>query len=90
MAKDAAPITDPMRVVGILLGGDKLAHSAAGWRLVREDAPVACSTVTVLKRGAALGGRLVPMDDQLPGMPKQLAQTWRWARARRRQPVAQV
>ena len=85
MAKVLPPIDDVEEVVMLLRAGDKLAHSDCGWRLVRGDAPVTDKVVAVLKRGdAALAGRLVPMGDQLPGMPARLAQTWRWARARKR------
>lgn len=72
-----APLSDAPEVLSHLRRGDMLAHCrATGWRLVRADLPVDDLTVRVLMQ-APRGGRLVPLDDGLPGIGG--AQTWAWA-----------
>ena len=84
MARDVTPIDKVETVIDLLTSGDLLACCGCGWRLVIHDREVTSAAVAALKVGFGLGGRLVPMDDQLPGMPRQMAQTWRWARSRAR------
>lgn len=66
------PLADPAEVLRLLQAGDRLAHClATGWRLIRADVEVDAAAVD------ALHGRLVPLDDGLPGIGQ--AQTWIWA-----------
>ena len=78
---DRRILTCPRDVLDHLRQGDMLAYAqAGGWRLVRADRLVAEDAVETLKRG----GKLAPRGDCLPGFGKQMSQTWRWAKARRR------
>ncbi len=88
MSRDTSQIGEAEAVVDLMLAGDLLARCNCGWRLVLDGRAVEETVVERLKTGSGLGGRLLPMNDQLPGMSAQLAQTWRWARARVRRRVA--
>lgn len=71
-----APLADAVEVLSHLRCGDTLAHCrATGWRLVRADLPVEDLTVRALMQ-VPRGGRLVPLDDGLPGLGA--SQTWAW------------
>lgn len=62
------PISCPRMLTKLLRAGDVLVRSPEGWRLVGADREVEDEAVRQI--------RIAPRDDQLPGFPPDLAQTW--------------
>ena len=81
-------LIDVEEVLRFLRAGDTLTLSAPHtWTLTTAQVLVHPDIVAVLRSGdpfGCLGGELAPAGDQLPGMPKYLSQTWRWAETRSR------
>ena len=65
-----------------LQGGDMLLSCAGRWTLAAADREIDPRLPRLLMQGGSMAerlqGRLDPLGDALPGLGRELSQSWRW------------